>query len=68
MSQTLGTSPFPASALELKPEDFAVNVSEEHLIVNESLQPCIQQSLETISEIQVYLVCLKVTTTSWEQD
>lgn len=34
MSQTFGTSPFPASALELKPEDFAVNASEVRLIVN----------------------------------
>lgn len=55
MSQTLGTAPFPASALPLKPEEFAVNVSEAHLIVNGQLLPCIQQSLGTISEIQAYL-------------
>lgn len=55
MSQTLGTFSFPASALGLKPEDFAVNVSEVHLIVNELLQPYIQQSLENISEIWDYL-------------
>lgn len=55
MSQTLGTFPFPASALGLKPEDFAVNVSEVRLIVNESLQPGIQQSLGNISEIWDYL-------------
>lgn len=68
MSQTLGTSPFPASALEVKPEDFAVNVSEVCLIVNELLQPCIQQSLGTISEVWAYLAQLKVTTSPWEQD
>lgn len=55
MSQTFGTSPFPASALELKPEDFAVNVSEVHLIVSEWLLPCIQQSLGTIAEVWAYL-------------
>lgn len=67
MSQTLGTSSFRASALELKPEGFAVNVTEVYLIVNEWLQPCIQQLLGTISEVWAYLAQLKVTT-PWQQD
>lgn len=50
MSQTLGTSPFPPSALALKPEEFPVNVSEAHWMDNSQLMTCIQQSLGTISE------------------
>lgn len=59
---------FPVSALELKPEDFAVNVTEVCLIVNEWLQPCIQQLLGTICEVWAYLAELKVKATPWEQD
>lgn len=39
MRQTLGISPFAASALVLKAEEFAVNVSEAHLTVNGQLLP-----------------------------
>lgn len=68
MSQTLGTSPFSASALALQPEEFAVNVSQAHLIVNGQLLPHIQQSLETISKVQACLARLKIATGPWEQD
>lgn len=55
--QTLAAAPFPAPALGLKPEEFAMKVSGAYLIVNGQLLLHIQQSLD---EVWAYLAQLKI--------
>lgn len=63
--QTLAAAPFPASALGLKPEEFAMKVSGAYLIVNGQLLLHIQQSLGTVFEVWAYLE-QKYHTCPWE--